>query len=71
MAEGEEVRHFVSDHHRGAGFRHPGHLTKRGLGVVEMVEAASLAASQARPLAHIGTGEGERIKKLFGFAVTL
>ena len=40
MAEGEEVRHFVSDHHRGAGFRHPGDLTKRGLGVVEMVEPA-------------------------------
>jgi hypothetical protein len=40
MAEGEEVKHFVSDHNRGAGFRHPGHLTKRGLGVVEMVEAA-------------------------------
>jgi hypothetical protein len=24
---------------------------------------SSLAASQTRPLAHIGTGEGERIKK--------
>ena len=40
MAEVKEVRQLVGDDHGGAGPRDPGHLAKRHLGVVEMVEPA-------------------------------
>ena len=49
MAEVEEVRGLISDHHRGAGFRDPGHLAQRRLGVVEWLNPPLLStASNSR-----------------------